>query len=60
MTDSERVVKCKELIMQYGGIDGAHHKDWVLDQCLRVLCDESEYKEFVSDPDYTHDEGIPP
>jgi hypothetical protein len=21
----------------YGSIDGAHHKDWVLDQCARVL-----------------------
>lgn len=22
----------------YGGIDGAHHKDWVLDQVARILC----------------------
>ena len=24
-------------IKKYGGIDGAHHKDWVLDQVVRLL-----------------------
>lgn len=24
-------------ITRYGGIDGAHHKDWVLDQVARIL-----------------------
>lgn len=24
-------------VERYGGIDGAHHKDWVLDQVARVL-----------------------
>lgn len=24
-------------IQMYGGIDGAHHKDWVLDQVARIL-----------------------
>lgn len=24
-------------IENYGGIDGAHHKDWVLDQVVRIL-----------------------
>ena len=24
-------------ICQYGGIDGDHHKDWVLDQVVRIL-----------------------
>lgn len=26
-----------EYIGRYGGIDGAHHKDWVLDQVSRIL-----------------------
>lgn len=26
-----------EFIAHYGGIDGAHHKDWVLDQVARIL-----------------------
>jgi hypothetical protein len=25
------------IIGMYGGIDGAHHKDWVLDQVTRIL-----------------------
>lgn len=24
-------------IMRYGGIDGSHHKDWVLDHVVRLL-----------------------
>lgn len=24
-------------ILMYGGIDGSHHKDWVLDQVARIL-----------------------
>jgi len=23
--------------VQYGSIDGAHHKDWVIDQMIRIL-----------------------
>ena len=26
-----------DYIMTYGGFDGAHHKDWVLDQVARIL-----------------------
>lgn len=26
-------------ILRYGGIDEAHHKDWVLDQVVRILND---------------------
>jgi hypothetical protein len=28
---------CLLWILKYGGIDGAHHKDWVLDQVARIL-----------------------
>lgn len=31
-----------DLILQYGMIDGSHHKQWVLDQVLRILLD-TEY-----------------
>lgn len=24
-------------IISYGGIDGVHHKDWVLDQVIRIM-----------------------
>ena len=26
-----------EYIVRYGGIDGSHHKTWVMDQCVRIL-----------------------
>ena len=34
------------LAFRYGGIDGAHHKDWVIDQMVRLLAG-SGYDEFV-------------
>jgi hypothetical protein len=33
----ERISKALELIAEYGWIDGAHHKQWVLDQAARIL-----------------------
>jgi hypothetical protein len=55
------------LIKNFGGIDGAHHKDWVLDQVVRCLTGD-EYEEWVKDykkggdgPDtYYYDVGIAP
>ena len=36
-----------DLIMQYGGIDGAHHKQWLLDQIVRRLTSEAGYVRWV-------------
>ena len=30
---------CLIFITMYGGIDGSHHKDWVLDRVARILND---------------------
>jgi hypothetical protein len=58
-----------DIIIQYGGIDGAHHKDWVLDQVVRTLIgDDIKYKEWVSlaksgedgENTYEYNEGIAP
>lgn len=35
--DKTREQWALDYIMTYGGIDGAHHKDWVLDQVARIL-----------------------
>lgn len=45
MSPEERIKKAIEVIVQYGGIDGAHHKTWVLDQAIRCLtgCPEIEH-----------------
>ncbi len=29
------------MIVEWGGVDGAHHKDWTLDQTLRILAGDS-------------------
>ena len=55
------------LIHGYGGIDGAHHKQWCLDQIVRKLTGDS-YDEWVkayqSGEDgpqtYDWDVGVPP
>ena len=65
MSDSRNQVL--ELIVQYGGIDGAHHKQWLLDQIVRKLTGEdygkwvSEYQDGEDGPEtYLWDEGIAP
>ena len=34
------------LIYQYGGVEGAHHKQWLLDQIVHALADD--YDEWVA------------
>lgn len=56
-----------DLALQFGGIDGAHHKSWVIDQMVRLLAGE-HYERIIRDakagedgPDtYEWEEGIPP
>ena len=55
------------LIFKYGGIDGSHHKQWVLDQVVRALTGEgyaawvAEAKDGEDGPEtYDWDEGIAP
>lgn len=67
MRDHIRIARALDIIRSYGGIDGAHHKQWVLDQVVRVLADE-DYDEWVAaqkdgedGPEtYAWDEGIAP
>lgn len=64
---SERERKAIELAVRYGGIDGAHHKAWVIDQMVRILAGD-EYENVVRDAKagedgtetYEWDEGIAP
>lgn len=37
MSDKERIKKAIDFAVQYGSIDGAHHKTWVIDQMVRAL-----------------------
>jgi len=36
-TADQRVASAIELAIRYGGIDGSHHKMWVIDQMIRIL-----------------------
>ncbi|MDA8113527.1 MAG: hypothetical protein M0Z43_02205 [Acidithiobacillus sp.] len=59
--------KALDLIADYGGTDGAHHKQWLLDQVVRALAGD-KYVDWVSewqsgeDGPHTHewDTGIAP
>ena len=46
--ESEKITKAVELISEYGGIDGGHHKQWVLDQTMRILLGEDTYPKWVA------------
>ncbi len=67
--EAVEIIKTKkaiELIEEYGWIDGGHHKQWVLDQIIRVLVkDYDEWKRGFCDGEdgqetYEWDEGIAP
>lgn len=63
----EKIDKAIEIGFSYGQIDGAHHKQWVIDQMLRVLCGD-KYDEKVTEskrgedgPEtYSYDVGVAP
>lgn len=43
--DEVRITEALSLIRAYGGIDGGHHKQWVLDQVVRALLGEGVARE---------------
>lgn len=66
-TAEDRISEALKIVLEYGGIDGDHHKTWVIDQVVRTLTGPS-YNQWVLDacdgedgPDtYTWDLGIAP
>lgn len=36
-TAEQRITKALAIAVAYGSIDGAHHKDWTIDQMVRAL-----------------------
>lgn len=60
-----RTTKVANIATRFGGIDGAHHKQWVIDQMLRVALGKHKYEKWLtemnSDPEYgSWDHGTPP
>ncbi len=46
--NDKRIEAALDLAWRYGQIDGSHHRLWVIDQMVRVLCgNEEEYKKWV-------------
>lgn len=43
---SQRILDALDIIEKFAGCDGAHHKQWVIDQVLRALTGEG-YELFV-------------
>lgn len=66
MTNEDRIKKALDVIERFGGIDGEHHKTWVIDQVVRALV--RDYPAWVIEhtagedgPEtYDWDVGIPP
>jgi len=68
-TSDRAIAIALDLADRYGGIDGAHHKQWVIDQIVRTLTMTPEaYQKWVADhragddgPEtYDWEEGIAP
>lgn len=66
-THDERINQALEIAFLYAGIDGGHHKSWVIDQMLRKLLGQAymswieEWRDGEDGPDtYKWDEGIAP
>ena len=66
MKDSEKVKEALGLIGVWAGIDGEHHKQWLLNELVHVLADD--YDKWVADWEngedgpktYEWDNGIAP
>lgn len=64
---SDPVQEAIDIAIRYGGIDGSHHKAWVIDQMLRILCGDN-YTRVIAEScagedgpnTWEHDVGIPP
>lgn len=60
-----RIVQALSLAKQFGQIDGAHHKAWVIDQIVQILT-RPDYEQFLREyrcedgETYTWDQGIAP
>jgi hypothetical protein len=59
MSQHTRIAAALAVIHQYGGTDGAHHKQWVLDQVVRELTgpDYAEWIHRFEWPEH-HDEAL--
>lgn len=68
MTPNEKLSDIMDVAELCGGVDGSHHKQWGLDQIIRIIVGPDGYKSWLSGycdgqngPEtYSWDEGIAP
>lgn len=57
------IAKAVQIALDYGQVDGAHHKAWVIDQMLRALEGDhyaQEIADYCRDGEYEWDVGVAP
>ena len=55
---NETIEKALEVARDYGQIDGAHHRAWVIDQMVRALCgSEANYDKWVAEYEKPLEDG---
>lgn len=53
MTDQERIKKAVEIANNYAYIDGAHHKNWVINEMISaLLTDQQRTEKGWNEPDW--------
>ena len=55
MDESYKIDSAVKLISDYGGIDGSHHKQWVLDQVLKTLMGPDVYEKWLGKYNFGED-----
>lgn len=55
----DRIKRARDVALQYAMYDGAHHKQWCIDQMLRAMLGDIGYATFLDEFE-AWDEGIPP
>lgn len=53
----DRINKALAVAVAYGGIDGAHHKDWTIDQMVRALTGCPVVKDNLGTEHVIHQQG---
>jgi hypothetical protein len=45
----KRIAAAKTVAHRFGSIDGAHHKQWVIDQMMQAILSKEEYQQWLID-----------
>ena len=64
LSETKRINDAIDVAWKAGGVDGDHHKAWVIDQMLRKLLSANEYNDFLTEyeksGEYKWDPGVAP